>query len=159
VFFCAGRGSKGFAGEHNWDIRGHVLDDKGLVRETFAFGTFATALEPLRQHWEFFRRYMEEGPQALPALDRMLPIANRREGFVFGLRRMWLNTAGFLPLFIILLPVTTLAGIARFFCMQTSRIPRWPSEMDGENLLGPDDPFLCEANPDGSVRRAAAGKR
>ena len=60
------------------NARCHVLDEQGIVRHSFGFGTREVilggessplgqgALERMRANFEFVRRYMEEGPAALP---------------------------------------------------------------------------------------------
>ena len=80
VLFTLGRGNRAF-GVQNWDIRGHVLDADGVtVRETFAFSAEDIDHDILRRHWEFLRRYMEEGPEALVGqVEFCMPVAGRRE--------------------------------------------------------------------------------
>nr|WP_241183978.1 DUF6708 domain-containing protein [Klebsiella michiganensis] len=50
----------------NYDIRGHVLaEDRKTVLKTFTLSVSAPRREDLYRNWEFVRRYMEEGPEAV----------------------------------------------------------------------------------------------
>ena len=70
IYFTLGR-SKAAFGMRNWDIRGLILDPDGVtVKETFSFCIATSRVENAYSHWEFLRRYMEEGPQAV--LDAVL---------------------------------------------------------------------------------------
>ncbi|TCS33317.1 hypothetical protein EDC30_11772 [Paucimonas lemoignei] len=62
-----------------WNVRGHIIDaDRKTVKETFSLSIIGTSREEIEPHWEFYRRYMENGPQmalgnleliCLPPLD------------------------------------------------------------------------------------------
>ena len=84
--FCLGLGKS-----NTWEIQGHKLDVEGKVSATFAFSELAVGAkdrELLKQHWEFIRRYMEEGPASvIQEVKACLPIANQREAFCFGVQR------------------------------------------------------------------------
>jgi hypothetical protein len=51
-------------GVHMWDIVGHVLeDDHQTVKDSFTLSSYTSSdVIDLRLHWEYFRRYMEDGP-------------------------------------------------------------------------------------------------
>jgi hypothetical protein len=56
--------------QKTWNVLGHVVEGSNpVIRETFALSTSeigsAEGKRLLREHWEFIRRYMEEGPHAL----------------------------------------------------------------------------------------------
>lgn len=79
--------------EYDWFVAGHVMDkDRRTVKETFAFGYVGSPAEAVYPQWEYVRRYMEEGPEAVPASQVHLPIDGRREGFWWG-AHMLLNVA------------------------------------------------------------------
>ncbi|RBC36080.1 hypothetical protein BRN01_20125, partial [Xanthomonas oryzae pv. oryzae] len=61
VFFHIGRGNDM---KFLRDIRGEILDGD-IVKDTFALGHCAERDEPVKEMWEFIRRYMEEGPEAV----------------------------------------------------------------------------------------------
>ena len=86
---CIRDRGKGTFGWLNWDIRGLILDQDGVtVKETFAFCIATSRIENAYSHWEFLRRYMEEGPQAvLDAVLYCMPVDGKRESFAFSKER------------------------------------------------------------------------
>lgn len=146
VFFTLGRGNRSF-GVQNWDIRAHVLDADGkTVRETFALGMEWEVQDHLRCHWEYVRRYMEEGPQAVIRYTPVyLPISDRRETFVFGLLRLIANIPGRPFAQLILLPFFFASALGRSFAMHTSKIPVWPQEVEAACRIEPGDPYERDA--------------
>ncbi|QKJ53975.1 hypothetical protein G9397_10455 [Klebsiella michiganensis] len=66
----------------NYDIRGHVLaEDRKTVLKTFTLSVSAPRREDLYRNWEFVRRYMEEGPEAVAGVLKLMPpVEGRREG-------------------------------------------------------------------------------
>lgn len=132
VFFTIGVSKGQFMGSHDCYLCGHVLDDDKIVRDTFSFGAIVTESDVsthLMALWEYIRRFMAEGTNAVPEPQFKMPIEDRREGFVWGLRRVWANfDAGFL-IYWAFTPVAVASGLARYFGMQTSRIPRWPEHV------------------------------
>ena len=141
VFFCLSYCKQGI-----WDIRGHVLEKDGMtVKETFSFGVIGsgeTGKKVLREYWEFVRRYMEEGPaEAARLVTIFLPIAEKRERVIDGFRRMHAEASG-APALLRLLAVTM--GLifipGRWFAMRTSKVPRWPSEIEAVCRVELNDP-------------------
>ncbi len=136
-------------------VAGHLLEsDRVTVKETVALSNVTTAVEAgeqqLRNHFEFFRRYMEEGPgPVLEALKPtpliMLPPINRqRESWAFGWERLTLNANGF-PLIQLLFQVFFLPiSLFRWIVMHTSKIPQWPQWVEDECRIEPDDPWRRE---------------
>lgn len=149
--------------QNMWNIMGHVLDKDGVtVRESFALSVSETGapegLELLRSHWEFVRRYMEEGPEAVTGqVQFCLPIAKQRESFMFGLHRLMANSstnAFYLwPIVIMSMAFDLLIVPFRFFAMRTSKIPVWTPEVQAQSVVAQDDPFAIEGDPKG-YRRA-----
>lgn len=142
VFFCIAPCGKG-----DWEIQGHVLDkDKKTVLETFAFSEGAGSKlesEKLKHYWEFVRRYMEEGPESvIDGITGYLPISDRRETFIFGFHRMRF-TVGAAPLIlqIPILILNTLIYPARWFAMRTSKIPKWPKDIEDQCPVEENDPY------------------
>lgn len=150
LFFTLGRGNRAF-GIQTWDVRGHLLDADGTtVRETFALAMAWENQNDVRRYWEYVRRYMEDGPQAIESLTPVcLPIASRRETWMFGLMRLALNIPGKTFFQIFLLPAFFLMSLGRWFAMHTSRIPVWPSEVDEVCRIEPNDSYERDdrANP------------
>lgn len=101
--------------------------DRRTVTETFAFGYVGSPAEAVYPQWEYVRRYMEEGPEAVPASQVHLPIDGRREGSWWG-AHMLLNVApGHWLASLLLLPLLTPAVCMRWLCMLSNRVPRWPA--------------------------------
>ncbi|WP_321889052.1 DUF6708 domain-containing protein [Paraburkholderia bannensis] len=126
-----------------WGVMGYLPDQDGQVTHAFYLGAHVPAGshgvgpdEPVLAHWEYFRRYMEEGTASVPTPEILLPINNRREPFLYGVQRLW---GMFGPLSVVFLPVTTLAGVFRWIAMRLSRVPRWPAEVEAECRVAPDD--------------------
>lgn len=148
LFFCLGRCYQ----QRHWTIQGHVLAADGTtVLETFSFPQPAFGekeRELLRHTWEFVRRYMDEGPAPLLAQTPVvLPIADKREGFRFG----WHRTHAIWTL--LLLPVYVLFYPGRWIAMRTSKIPRWPKEVDAQSGVAADDRCVRDASTNPSWAR------
>jgi hypothetical protein len=152
IFFTLGRyGSQ-------TDIRGHVLgEDQKTVLETFALSyltvqTGSSKPELLMRHWEFIRRYMEEGPQAVTGqVEFCMPVDGRREGFKSGAERVFAEIVG-APFAVI--PVLYAFGYlhicARWLVMRSSKIPRWPEEIEKLCAIEPNDPYAITADDEGN---------
>ena len=139
VFFTIGRGQT----LQYRDIRGHVLDKDGVtVLETFTLGTSWVDCEALTNHWEYMRRYMEEGPQAIVERTLLyLPIADKKETWAFALRRLYLLMPTYVamtlytPFYLFLLPF-------RMFANATSKIPQWSADIEAQCTIEPNDPYV-----------------
>jgi hypothetical protein len=158
VFFTLGKLNR----KMEWEVRGHVLGQDGVsVIETFAF-SHASPVDmriargqvafddSVRAHWEFIRRYMEQGPGAVTcAVHSCAPIDKGRENARESMQRILANDAES-PRFVawlFFLP-SVLGGIARVFAMYTSKIPQWPKEIEAANPIEPNDPYAIEGGPD-----------
>lgn len=131
-----------------WYISGHVLADDGItVMETFCLPASHLIRKELLRHWEFIRRYMEEGPEAVvDAVDLCMPVDGRREGYTFGLLRLLMNFSGStILLFPLTFPICLVLSISRYIAMQTSKIPVWPPEVEAQCQIDPHDPINLSA--------------
>ncbi|MGO1071366.1 DUF6708 domain-containing protein [Lysobacter sp. CA199] len=131
----------------NWDIRAHVMADDGeTVLDTFAFDFVwhGGELDVLRGHWEFLRRYMEDGPeQAHTLVDVCMPIAEHRETLRCSFNRFYVNfLGGGLWLWYMLLPYWLLCVVGRIVSMWTSKVPVWPEHIQAECRIEADDPYV-----------------
>lgn len=132
-----------------WEIRGHVLGEDGVtIKETFALGVNDSGsdegMRKLRSHWEFFRRYMDEGPASVaPYLKLALPIDGRRESFRVGyevLASHFRHPDPVVALFGSLAwPFVAISSLGRWLAMQRSKIPRWPADVELMNTVAEDD--------------------
>lgn len=146
------------------EIQGHVLDSAArIIVETFPLGYVGLSSsrsavtaglrmkDSLSEYWEFIRCYMHEGPETLSATVRAcMPISNEREPLMFGVRRCLANIAG-APVGIhgVLALVCLAIFPFRFIAMRTSRIPRWPVEVEAAAPIESGDPYAIEGDVDG----------
>jgi hypothetical protein len=128
-------------------VRCLVLDDKGMVKDTFSVGTQVVlafdessvggqeVMKVLYQDFEFYRRFMEEGPAAVPPVTEFLPKgASLRNSLRLnfdgtsdllksGNPFVWLVVAvGALPAFS--------QSLLHWFAQLTCRKPIWPQEVE-----------------------------
>jgi hypothetical protein len=134
-------------------VVGHVLaEDKKTVKATIAL-SLVEVISPvgeqdLKDHFEFFRRYMEEGPG--PVLEAIKPVPlimlpgiyKQRESWRFGWERLTLNMNGW-PLVQLTFQVFFLPmSLFRWIVMRTSKIPQWPQWVEDECRIDSDDPWI-----------------
>src|SRR5258707_79530 len=133
-------------------VVGHVLaEDKKTVKATIALSKVTTVPyddQGLKDHFEFFRRYMEDGPG--PVLEAIKPVPlimlpaiyKQRESWAFGWERLTLNMKGW-PLSQLLFQVFILPeSLFRWFVMRTSKIPQWPQWVEEECRIESDDMWV-----------------
>ncbi|MQA38127.1 DUF6708 domain-containing protein [Rugamonas aquatica] len=159
-----------------WEVRGHVLaPDQETVQESFALSyvgslnandinparAYSSVEDYVRGHWEFIRRYMEDGPQAVAGqVQFCMPIAERRESFRVGAERVFANIASAnVVLYCLLFPVCLVVSLFRFVAMRTSKIPQWPQEVEVGSVLEPGDPHAIEGDPAGERMASARTRR
>jgi len=139
--------------ELTWEVIGHRMDEDGkTVLETFGL-PYRESMErnqPLIwSFWEFVRRYMEEPEELTPLADQIrsvLDIADEKEGFLFGWYRAFFEPGPEAKyLFFIWGPISFAIAIGRMIAIRTSKIPRWPAEIEAECQIEPDDPNLRDS--------------
>ena len=134
-------------------VIGHLMeDDKKTVKESFALSKVTTVdaagVQELKDHFEFFRRYVEEGPG--PVLDALKPtplimlpgIDKDRESWAFGWERLTLSMNGWPVLQTLFQVFIFPESLFRWFAMRTSKIPQWPQWVEDECAIDPDDPWV-----------------
>ena len=139
----------GFQVMDYWEVVGHILSKDGST----VLDTFPLSMRDIRndrnpkttlyQHWEFVRRYMEEGPENLyNQVGIILPIDKKKETFLIGCKRVFANY-GEVPIAAIFVsPVILCCVIGRWIAMRTCKIPLWPDEVEAESQIDPDDPYI-----------------
>ncbi|QYF95415.1 hypothetical protein KY495_09815 [Massilia sp. PAMC28688] len=148
-----------------WEVRGHVLAaDRRTVLDTFALSysgvILKSDLEPgaapsdndyVRGHWEFVRRYMEEGPHEVSHLvDFCMPVDGRKETVKGGAQRIFANFSGGSALFTML--VTPLCGwyiLGRMFAMRTCKVPQWPEQIEQACQIDANDIYAIAGDSAG----------
>jgi len=137
-------------------IAGHVMEgSKRYPKETFILGGHASGLAATLSLWEFFRRYMEEGPEsALEDTPQLvcLPLDRGKEPFSAGMtvvHREMGSPNWFLGT--ILFPIRVLQSCARWLAFRTCKVPAWPKEIEATCTIEPDDPHVHDVttNPPG----------
>jgi hypothetical protein len=139
-----------------WEVRGHRMAEDGVtVLETFGL-PFQTTMNTSRSTsltwslWEYIRSYMEE-PEALPALvgqiEEVIDIADKRESFGVCYNRHCDNAGCLVEIlaFFIIIPLSLFYVMGHWIANYTSRIPKWPKEIEDECQIEIDDPYVCEA--------------
>lgn len=145
VFFCIGRRYQA-----RWSsVQGHVLANDGVtVLETFSLpevGYGDPDRDVLKHFWEYLRRYMEDGPaQLIDPIKAVLPIAEGRESFMFGIHRMLSMNS--IVGFVLFLPIYLVMYPGRWLAMHTSKIPQWPQAIEDQCRIEPGDPYVREAS-------------
>lgn len=163
LFFTLGQ----IANTNDWEVRGHVIDEgtkticetfflsytDSIPSEQFSVNAALPLCEDfLRAHWEFIRRYMEDGPELITGqIQYCMPVDKRREGFSVGGERIFANIAG-APFLIywLMFPACAVISLSRAFAMRTSRVPQWPREIEATCLIEQNDPHAIEAAPNGA---------
>ncbi|MTV52407.1 DUF6708 domain-containing protein [Pseudoduganella buxea] len=150
-----------------WEVRGHKLaPDNITILETFAlsYSDLLTShdLNPatlrssdkdfVRGHWEFIRRYMEEGPSEVSRqVQFCMPVDGRRESAKGGMHRILANFSGApWPFLLMLSPILLLVSLFRIFAMRTSKIPQWPDHVEAACAVEPGDPYAIAGDADGN---------
>ena len=146
IFFTTGLNhNKGTTNDYY--ISGHVLaKDNITVKDTFCLPASCNNLEELKSHWEFIRRYMEEGPEKLiQQVGFCLPIANKKESYSFTFFYLMTLYKG-APYIIIpfLVPLAFIFSIPRYIGILTSRRPIWPESIQKLCYIDKDDPYVLD---------------
>jgi hypothetical protein len=161
IFFTLGH----LALWNEWEIRGYILDPDEKILETFSLSYLGTlnakdiapekkdysSQDFVRAHWEFVRRYMEDGPQDLSSqVQFCMPVAVQRESFRVGTERVFANFSGIPSLIYWLVsPFCLIVSCFRWFAMRTSKVPEWPADIEAGCVVEPNDPYAIEGAPDG----------
>lgn len=150
----------------DWEVRGHILEPDGItINETFALsyvgslnvsnGTAKDAefscSDYVRSHWEFIRRYMEDGPEAVSEQVKFcMPVNNRYEKVRVGVERVFANIASApFAFYWLLFPFCAVISIFRVIAMRTSKIPKWPSDVEASCKIDEGDRYAIEGNSKG----------
>ncbi|WP_426817758.1 DUF6708 domain-containing protein [Winslowiella sp. 2C04] len=148
VFFTSGLSHRKEFNKYYY-ISGHILaDDTETVIDSFCLPATHSDRKQLERHWEFVRRYMEEGPASVaPAVNFCLPIAGKREGYWFGLLYL-LSAYNGAPMFLLplLFALSFIFSIPRYIAMVTSKVPVWPENIEAQCAAAVDDPYAIDAS-------------
>ena len=147
--------AKQVAGTRWLGICGLVLKDPKTVEERFTFGFTEVSAKDCHRHWEFIRRYMEDGPQAVMDADGTtycLPIADKKETPYRG----WIELVTYIAgpttiLQVLIAPILFLFWLGRLFANATCKVPLWPADVEAACLIDANDPYVRDSrnNPEG----------
>jgi hypothetical protein len=142
-FFCIGkRKVSGFKRAYDmYDVRHYTLDEQGNVVRAFVLGQMVFTLEQAQLQWEYFRRYMQDGPANLPEPYRFWA---PRETFAEGYRICWgprFTDLFFASMRYVMLPFTLLEATCRWLTLITCSDPGWPAEIEAACKPEPNDPY------------------
>ncbi|MFC4640401.1 DUF6708 domain-containing protein [Deinococcus hohokamensis] len=166
LFVTLGYGTRG--GTTFGEVRAHVLDAaREMVLETFGLShstpkssdgpvlKSGEAVHPdtIYAQWEFIRRYMEEGPHAvIDEVQQCLSIDRERESAVFSfsfLANRW--SGGNAVLRALAFPFVLVWMPFRIITMRTSKVPRWPREVEAACVIEDGDPYAIEGTAAGHL--------
>ncbi|MDI6002359.1 DUF6708 domain-containing protein [Cobetia marina] len=126
-----------------YEIRAHVLsEDKTTVLKTFTLGYPPWASkEDALSLWEFIRGYMAKGNEYQECIEKVklcMPIKDKREPIRFCIFRgmSWFYNAPTAQL--LLSPVLAVFIWCRVIAVYTSKIPKWPIDIEeyNDNIKG-----------------------
>ncbi|WP_175050638.1 DUF6708 domain-containing protein [Paraburkholderia sediminicola] len=141
--------AKKVAGTSWLGISGLVLKDPQTVEEAFMFGYSSSNRSYCLRHWEFMRRYMEEGPQSVinaPGLRYCLPIADKRETLYQGWIELVSNDAWNPIVKWLMLPFHVLMFLGRLVWRATSKVPLWPADVEAACRIAPGDAYVRDSS-------------
>ena len=134
-----------------YDLRAHVLDSDGeTVKESFSLGyvLWTGKAQSVDQFWAFLQPYME----AKDGVERthnyvknahyVLPVEGRKEGWRWSIALGFMIGAHWPWLQLLLSPVLCPNALGRVLAMWTSKVPKWPQEVEDANPVDPDDPYV-----------------
>jgi len=135
----------GLAALETRDLMHRLSTGKVDVLETYALAHYTDKDDPdLLAQWEFIRQYMENGPA--PFMDDItlaFDVAERRETPLAGFRRIHASSVSKMGILGYLsLPVDLVYSVGRCFANLTSKVPRWPEEVERECQIAPNDPYI-----------------
>ncbi|WP_316154272.1 DUF6708 domain-containing protein [Cupriavidus sp. BIC8F] len=142
-FFCVGhRRMGGLSRAYDmYDIRHYQLDASGNVVRAFVLGQFVFTLEEAYAQWEYYRRYMQDGPAELPEPYRFwAPRETFWEGYKIC-RGGKFSGAFFTLSDVMFAPFALLDAIARWLVLVTCSDPVWPQDIETACKPMPNDPY------------------
>ena len=142
-FFCIGKRRVGGLKRayDMYDVRHYTLDERGNVVRAFVLGQMVFTVEQAQLQWEYFRRYMQNGPANLPEPHRFWA---PRESFAESFRICQLGKTSnpLVSLFdLIFLPFALLDTACRWLILVTCSDPVWPAEIEAACKPEPNDPY------------------
>lgn len=149
-----------------WDVRCCDVDDKGVIQRTFSLPfRYQRVHKVLYGHFEFVNRYMsakdgKELAEVASSIRHIFPVHQRKETFKESVQRSLLEyhydfddiefpekTLQLDWLFVINIPFWFLKLLGRRASVLTSKTPYFPSEVEAQCDVDPNDTFDLNKNP------------
>jgi hypothetical protein len=129
-----------------WGLKCILLDEDGrTIRDYFEFN-HQDSYEGVQGLWEFIRRYMEEGPEAVAdSVSYYIPIGRFGENPLYGFCRLLLNFNKSIGMQVFMAPLMLVFAIGRVISMLTGSNPKWPKEVEEACAVDPDDPWIRDS--------------
>lgn len=149
-----------------WDVRCCDVDDKGVIQRTFSLPfRYLSVGEALYGHFEFVNRYMsakdnKDLSEVASSIRYIFPIHQRKETFKESVQRSLFDYHyQFMDieypeksikldwLFVMSIPFWFLKLLGRKASVLTSKTPYFPSEVEAQCDVDPNDKFDLNKNP------------
>ena len=133
-----------------YHVRCYKLDAEGNVLDAFSVGREWEGdrnVRTLLAQWNYWCKYMNEGPQELPKPMLFLPTRETiSDTFFFAMYTFGMVSGGATRL--ITMPFSLLFMVLRALSLATCRYPVWPDSLNEINRVKSDDPY---AEPSGAT--------
>ncbi|MBW0446000.1 hypothetical protein EN871_27855 [bacterium M00.F.Ca.ET.228.01.1.1] len=154
-FFVEPRKKDPLSRTNSFNIRCHVLDNAGNVQQSFSVGSSVTSLSAesteagakivgeLADQFEFIRRYMEDGPSAVPSPEVVptnVSLSNSLKIWLRSDKKFLASRNPIAMLGLLLSPFAAFTGLLHYIGQLTSQQPVWPEEIERECELGRGEP-------------------
>ena len=149
-----------------WDVRCCDVDDNGVIQRTFSLPfRYQRVHKVLYGHFEFVNRYMsakddKELAEVASSIRHIFPVHQRKETFKESVQRSLLEyhydfddtefpekTLQLDWLFVINIPFWFLKLLGRRLSILTSKTPHFPSDIESQCPIDPNDRFDLNENP------------
>ena len=139
--FCIHRTTTNFG--RIYHIRCYKLDAQRNVLDAFSIGREWEGernVRTLLAQWNYWCKYMNDGPQDLPKPMLFLPTREKlSDTFFFAMYTFGMLASGTAR--VITMPFTLVFMLLRLLSLATCRHPVWPDSLADVNRVGPDDAF------------------
>lgn len=123
------------------NIRGEIMEGD-IIRQTFSVGNDFDVDKKIHETWEFIRRYMDQGPEAVSGN----PVGARVQLSVVPKWRNDVTMAGLFcgvsnqAQYVMRAPVYYWFAATRWLIFKTCKEPVFPADVEAECRVEPDDP-------------------
>ncbi len=123
------------------NMRGALMEDN-IIRTVFSFGHDLDDGPRIRQVWEFIRRYMEEGPEAVEcnSTGRCLQQSVRRTWKNYVIEAGTYCQVKSRAAYYLAAPIYLTFAACRWLVFKTCKDPIFPSEVEAECRIDHNDP-------------------